>query len=130
MQQSPKKMTNNARVFNLTRRFYMKLGQVEKSIEKSCSFVWVIRGETFRDATPAEAVHMRNEQALKREFGQEVLTSREIPGLRFKGPHTSNEASREDYEGLDSPLALRKCVWPRAGYELVMRANNFCGLAQ
>lgn len=100
-------MTNNARVFNLTRHFYMKLGQVEKSIEKSCSFVWVIRGETFRDATPAEAVHMRNEQAKVRE----PLPQAEIPGLIFQPPSTGQ-------------------AYARAGYELMMRANNFCGLAQ
>jgi hypothetical protein len=39
----------------------MKFGQVQKRMAENCCFVWVIYGETFRDATILEAANMRKE---------------------------------------------------------------------
>lgn len=75
-------MTNNVRVFHETRRFWMKFGQVEKAIARNCSFKWVIYGETFRDATPAEAINMRNQQAKDAE----PLPMAEWGGVKFVAP--------------------------------------------
>ena len=75
-------MTNNARVHHVSRGFSLKFKQVQKAIEQNCSFVWVEYGRTFRDATPAEAIAMRNQIAKE----SEPLESSEIPGLTFKPP--------------------------------------------
>ena len=81
-------MTNNSRVFHVKRGFSLKFKQVEKAIEQNCSFVWVEFGKTFRDATPAEAINMRNVQAKERE----ILESSELPGLTFKPPIAAQAA--------------------------------------
>lgn len=75
-------MTNNSRVFHVKRGFSLKFKQVQKAIEQNCSFVWVEYGRTFRDATPAEAISMRNQLAKEAER----LESSEIPGVTFKPP--------------------------------------------
>lgn len=75
-------MTNNRRVFHVRRQIWMKFGQVEKAIARNCSFTWVIYGETFRDATPAEAIQMRNQQAREAE----PLPMAEWGGLKFIAP--------------------------------------------
>jgi len=56
-------MTNNSRVTHAVRGYTMKFGQVQKRITENSCFVWVKYGETFRDATIAEAAQMRKEQA-------------------------------------------------------------------
>ena len=75
-------MTNNARVTHISRGFSLKFKQVTKAIEQNCSFVWVDYGRTFRDATPAEAIAMRNQIAKEAE----LLESPELPGITFKPP--------------------------------------------
>ena len=75
-------MTNNSRATHVSRGFSLKFKQVQKAIEQNCSFVWVEFGRTFRDATPKEAITMRNEQAKERE----LLESAELPGVTFQPP--------------------------------------------
>ena len=65
----------------------MKFGQVQKRMAENCCFVWVKYGETFRDATIAEAADMRKEQAKLAE----PLPFAEIPGLIYQ-PSASNLA--------------------------------------
>lgn len=77
-------MTNNARVFHVKRGFSLKFKQVQKAIEQNCSFVWVEYGRTFRDATPQEAISMRNQVAAKRVI--EPLEFAELPHVTFKPP--------------------------------------------
>lgn len=112
----------------------MRLGQVRKRIAESCCFVWVVPGETFRDATYAEAAKMRKEFATNRDIAQEVLGAPEVPGVRFLPPSTTNyEFPREAYEEIDSPCGVRTCLWPskspvetRRGFALVREAQEFC----
>jgi len=61
------------------RGFSLKLKQVQARISKEHCFVWVKYGETFRDATFAEAAQMRKEQVKDLE----PLAHAEIPGLRY-----------------------------------------------
>ena len=56
-------MTNNSRVTHAVRGYTMKFGQVQKRIAENSCFVWVVYGESFRDATIQEAAQMRKEQA-------------------------------------------------------------------
>lgn len=98
-------MTNNARILNLTRKFSLKYKQALKAVD-NCACAWVEPGVSIRDLTLAESITRRNEQARQRE----PLESAEIPGLVFQPPVTGQ-------------------AYARAGYELVKRANSFCGLA-
>lgn len=51
-------MASNTRVFNVTRRFYMKHKQAVLGVG-NCAFAWVEFGVTVRDLTPAESVTAR-----------------------------------------------------------------------
>lgn len=94
-------MTANTWCQHESGRFSLKFKQVEKARLKSHSFVWVIPGKVFRNATPQEALAMRIEAAKE----QEPLAHAEIPGLRFslaKGfslvtqTHFMNSATHEE----------------------------------
>ncbi len=74
-------MTNNARVWNETRKFSLKHKQALRAIE-NCSMAWVQFGETVRDLSLAEAVIARHQQAAERE----PLAYAELPGITFKPP--------------------------------------------
>jgi len=115
-------MPNNPLVFNVTRKYRVSLKQARKAVEL-CSCAWVDgkEGLEVRDLSISEAIAARNVQAREREIGAEILVSCEIPGLMFKGPTTANQVPREVYEELDTPLAFRKCNWPR-----LKQANQFC----
>lgn len=111
--QGAKSLTNNARATHTVRGFSLKFKQVQRAIEQNCSFVWVDYGRTFRDATPVEAIEMRNKHAAARKLSQEVLVSSELPGLRFVLAGTTYQQPREAYEEMEAPLGVRKCMWPR-----------------
>jgi hypothetical protein len=96
-------MTNNSRVTHAVRGYTMKFGQVQKRIAENSCFVWVKYGETFRDATVAEAAQMRKEQAKL----QEPIPFAELPGLIFK-PAPNAQAST------------------RQSFALLKQANQFC----
>ena len=96
-------MTNNTRVTHAVRGYTMKFGQVQKRIAENSCFVWVKYGETFRDATIAEAAQMRKEQAKLAE----PIPFAELPGLIFK-PAPNAQAST------------------RQSFALLKQANQFC----
>ena len=130
----PNLMTNNSRVTHAVRGYTMKFGQVQKRIAENSCFVWVKYGETFRDATIAEAAQMRKEQATQRNVGLEVLKSGEVGGCKWIPPATTTyRAPREAYEEMSEPiLGVRKCSWPRKqtqsnqSFALLKQANQFC----
>lgn len=72
-------MSNNKRCFHAIRGFAMKFKDVERGIEQ-CALAWVVKGESFRDLTPQEAIIARNTQARFRE----PLGYAEIPGIHFE----------------------------------------------
>lgn len=74
-------MSNNTRVFNLTRRFYMKHKQAARAVE-NCACAWVEFGVTLRDLTLAEAITARNHQASLRD----PLPYAEIRGVVYQRP--------------------------------------------
>lgn len=74
-------MTNNARVWNQTRKFSLKHKQALKAIE-NCAMAWVEFGAVVRDLTLAESIAARNQQAAERE----PLAYAELPGITFKPP--------------------------------------------
>lgn len=98
-------MTKTTRVRNLTRGFTLKRSQAERAVAE-CAAEWVAQGESIRDLTIAESIAKRNEQAKQRE----PLPLAEIHGLRFEPPSNALAPSR-------------------AAYELMQRANAFCGMA-
>lgn len=80
-------MTNNQRVFNVTRGFRMKHKQAVKAVE-ACACAWVDFGVSVRDLTLQEAIERRNEQARLRD----PLPYAELVGLAYR-PARGNEAS-------------------------------------
>jgi len=85
-------MTNNARVFNVTRRFSLKYKQALKAVE-NCACAWVEIGVSIRDLTLAESITARNKQAQQRE----PLAFAEIPGLIFQPPIQSQATHRQSF---------------------------------
>jgi hypothetical protein len=73
------------RIFNITRKFYLKRSQVERAIE-NCAMCWIEFGVSVRDLTIAEAINARNQQAANRE----PLERTELPNVVFKGPKPSS----------------------------------------
>ena len=71
----------------------MKFGQVQKRMAENCCFVWVKYGETFRDATIAEAADMRKEQAKLAE----PLPYVECPGLVYRPAERNLAGTRSRY---------------------------------
>jgi len=86
-------MTNNSRVIHAIKGHSLKFGQVQKRIAENCCFVWVKYGETFRDATIAEAASMRKEQARLAE----PLPFMELPGLIYQPAARNLAATRSNY---------------------------------
>lgn len=83
-------MTNNSRVTHAVRGYTMKFGQVQKRIAENSCFVWVKYGETFRDATIAEAAQMRKANpGPKDECRVGLGLSGEIAGCRYRQPANS-----------------------------------------
>lgn len=80
-------MSNNFRVFNVTRGFSLKYSQALKAVE-ACACAWVDYGRTIRDLTLAEAIKARHEQARLAA----PLPSPEIPGLRYEAPESKRDA--------------------------------------
>jgi hypothetical protein len=79
-------MSNNTRVLNITRRFYMKHKQAARAVE-NCACAWVEFGVSLRDLTLAEAIAARNHQASLRD----PLPFAELPGLLYR-PASGREA--------------------------------------
>jgi hypothetical protein len=82
-------MTNNQRVFNITRGFSLKYKQAVKAIDL-CTCEWVEFGRSVKDLTLAESIKRRNMQ--KKEV--DILPHTEIPGLIFEPP--TNSPSRQN----------------------------------
>lgn len=80
----------NTRVFNLTRRFYVKHKQAARLVE-NCACAWVDFGVTLRDLTLAEAIAARNHQASLRE----PLPYAELRGLLYQPALGKEAATRE-----------------------------------
>jgi hypothetical protein len=90
-------MSNNTRVFNLTRRFFMKHKQACRAVE-NCACAWVEPGVSLRDLTLAEAITARNAQAALRD----PLPFAELPGVMYRpsagrevGGYRQRELARE-----------------------------------
>lgn len=84
-------MTKNSRVIHATRGHSLKFGQVQKRIAENCCFVWVVYGETFRDATIQEAANMRKEQAKKAE----PLAYVELPHIFYRPSERNIQSTRQ-----------------------------------
>jgi hypothetical protein len=79
------RMTNNFRVFNVSRGFTLKYKQALRAVEE-CACAWVVENKTIRDLTLAESIAARNHQAKTRT----PLASSEIPGLKYDPPTKDN----------------------------------------
>jgi hypothetical protein len=55
-------MSQNTRVFHVARGFSLKHSQVKKAVLDG-SLMWVVVGQSFRNATPAESFAARQKQA-------------------------------------------------------------------
>jgi hypothetical protein len=73
------------RIFNITRKFYLKRSQVERAIE-NCAMCWIEFGVSVRDLTIAEAIGARNQQAANRA----PLERTELANIHFQGPTPQN----------------------------------------
>jgi hypothetical protein len=83
-------MTNNTRISH-TRGFTLKYKQAAKAVAEG-SAVWVVYGESIRQASFAESVAARNKQAAERE----PLADAEIAGLTFQPPARCAESTRNE----------------------------------
>lgn len=72
-------MTQNARVFNVTRGYALKHKAALRGIE-NCAWAWVEFGVSVRDLTITEQIQSRNEQARVRE----PLALSELPGVVYE----------------------------------------------
>lgn len=95
-------MTQNARVFNVTRGYALKHKAALRGIE-NCAWAWVEFGVSVRDLTITEQIQARNEQAKNRE----PLAMAEIPGVSFEQPAN---ASASIYERLGLVRAANQFV--------------------
>jgi hypothetical protein len=116
-------MSNNDRVTHAVRGYTMKFGQVQKRIAENSCFVWVVYGESFRDATIAEAAQMRKEQA------------KEPQGLVYFVEHIGKDGkvkliAKPYYAELPSFhtkwSTVAQQTLARQGYALLKQANQFC----
>jgi hypothetical protein len=98
-------MSQGNRILNTTSGKMLKRNQALKAID-ACACAWVIEGQTMRNLTLAESIAARNEQASMRD----PLPHAELPGISYQPTAAGLTAARN-------------------GYELIMRANAFCGLA-
>ena len=85
-------MTNNTRISH-ARGFTLKAKQAIKAVAEGAA-VWVVYGESIRQATFAESIAARNVQAKERE----PIANAEIPGLIFKQPANSLISAHERRE--------------------------------
>jgi len=85
-------MTQSIRVFNVTRRFYMKPKRAVRAVE-NCACAWVEVGVSLRDLTLAEAIAARNRQASLRD----PLPVAELLGVWYwlHGKEAATRAERE-----------------------------------
>ena len=83
-------MSNNSRIFNVTRRCSLSFKQAVRAIE-NCSAVWEVYGMSIKDLSLADSIKARHEQARLRE----PLPFAEIPGLSFDPPATGLVAHRQ-----------------------------------
>lgn len=84
-------MSNNTRVFNVSRRFFMKHSQAAKAVDL-CACAWVEFGVSLRDLTLAEAIVARNRRAQLRE----PLPFAELPGLLYRPALGREGAARSE----------------------------------
>jgi hypothetical protein len=94
-------MSQDTRVFNLTRKFRMKRSQALRAIE-NCACAWVEYGVSVRDLSLREAINARNSQARQRE----PLPNPELPGLVFEHPVSAIASVRERYALIREANAL------------------------
>jgi hypothetical protein len=85
-------MSKITRVFNETRRFYMKHKQAAQAVE-NCACAWVSFGVSLRDLTLAEAIAARNRQAAMRA----PLPFAELPGVRYLPALGQESAARAQH---------------------------------
>jgi len=85
-------MSNNTRVFNITRQFSLRQNQALKAIE-NCACEWVEVGKSIRDLSLTESIAARNKQASERE----PLCSSEIPGIVYQPASTGIESHRHGF---------------------------------
>lgn len=106
-------------VLHVDRGFKMSVSYAKQVMRDHCTITWVVEGETIRDTTNVERIEMiakQSEITRKRELLEEIHTSAEVHGLRFKGPRTATHVPRSVYVACPSPLFLRVCRWPRREY--------------
>lgn len=88
-------MSNNSRIFNVTRGFSLSFKQAVRAIEKECSADWEVYGMSIRDRSLAESLMARAEQVRLRE----PLPYAEIPGLSYE-PAASGVTMKRLEQGL------------------------------
>jgi hypothetical protein len=94
-------MASNQRIFNESRRWFIKRSQAIGRVEH-CVSAWVEFGVSIRDLSLAESNAKRSEQATMRE----PLEWAECPGLIYRADERNQAQTRQ-------------------GYELVKAANQF-----
>ncbi len=94
-------MSQDTRIFNVTRGFRMKHKQALRAIEQ-CACAWVEYGKTIRDLTIAEAIQARNTQAAERD----PLPNCELPGIIFQQPTSASISAYERYALIRDANAL------------------------
>ncbi len=82
-------MSNNKRIYNVTRGFTLKYKQAVAAID-NCAADWVEEGVSIRDLTLAESIAARVVKAKLRE----PLPYAELHGVRFEPPAGAEMAHR------------------------------------
>jgi hypothetical protein len=93
-------MASNQRIFNESRRWFIKRSQAIGRVEH-CVSAWVEFGVSIRDLSLAESNAKRSEQM------REPLEWAEMPGLIYRPSERGQVATRQ-------------------GYALIREANDFC----
>jgi hypothetical protein len=78
-------MASQKRVLHIQRGFHMSFTYASQVMRDHCTITWDTPGQTIRDTTDEERIHLREEQAQQAKR-LEPLAHAEIPGLTFKGP--------------------------------------------
>lgn len=94
-------MSNNTRIFNVTRKYALSFKQAVRAIENSTA-VWEVYGMSIRDLSLAESIKARSEQTKLRE----PLPNAEGFGLTFE-PSVS---------GLTAHRKERQLLWQAASF--------------
>jgi len=95
-----------------------KFGWVQKRIAQHASFVWIVYGETFRDATFAEAAAMRIEQA-KQEQGLVYFVEGKNGEMIAKSYFAELPSFHVEWSTVPQQTLARK------GYALIRQAQEF-----